>query len=237
MPCRCHLLGKHIVELPNGLYPKILAGLTDNEVREILSAATHRRVRAHTVIINDGDPAERFHMLTSGKAIQYTVHKDQHVPVRWLLGGSPFGSPALAKTEQERRYIASTEMTTDGCIVSWDRETFGMLAERFPRVVSNILGITIGYISWLSERGASIVADDAHTRVARLLKAMALEIGEVTDDGSGTEILANNDDIARAAGVTPATLSRIIREWRESGAVIKGRGKITLVCPRLVDKA
>lgn len=233
MKCGCKLVsGNHVASLPGQLQPRFLSGVTKIELSTILSAATHRRFVASSVILHEQDPAERFFVLTSGRGRHFVLTSGgRKILLHWLTPGQIFGGAATLITPS--RYLASTEVLADSCALVWDRKTMRNLLARFPRLPDNLLSIaTAEHVAWLLAAFISLNAEDAMGRVANVLVSLACGIGKAGPDG--VEIQIGNEDLASRAHVTSFTVSRMLSEWQREGVLTKGRGKVFLRKPELL---
>ena len=94
--CGCTVsTGGHVVGLPKQLKPRFLSGLSKAELNAVLSHAKHRRFTASSVVLHQGDPAERLFLLTSGQGRHFvTTHEGRKIPLHWLTAGQIFGGVA-----------------------------------------------------------------------------------------------------------------------------------------------
>jgi CRP-like cAMP-binding protein len=184
------------------------------------------------VIVHEGDPAERFFLLTSGRGRHFVLTSDgRKILLHWLTAGQIFGGATILSAPSH--YLASTELISDGCALVWDRRTIREFVSRHPRLLDNTLSIAVTeHIAWLVAANTSLSADDATGRITHMLVSLACGIGE--DGPDGIEITIANEDLAAAANVTPFTVSRALRTWRRKGVLTKGRGKIVLQKPELL---
>jgi CRP-like cAMP-binding protein len=230
--CNCKLSAGKVVGLPGHLRPRFLAGLAENDVNAIVSAARHRQFRASSVVINQEDAAERFFLLTSGYGRQFVITSDgRKILLQWLTAGQIFGGAAILSTPFQ--YLASTELLSDSCALAWERQTIRALVSRYPALLDNVLSIAVTEnLTWSTAAHVALSSEDAHGRVAHLLVSLASAIGEATPDGVAMQI--TNEDLAEGANVTVFTVSRCLSEWRRAGILTKRRGKIVLRKPELL---
>ena len=231
--CNCKLLpGKRVASLPPGLLPRFLSGLPKIALHDILSAAAHRQFLASSVVIHEGDPAERFFILTSGQGRHFILTGDGRKRLmHWLTFGQLFGGAALLSTPSH--YLTSTEVLLDSCALVWDRRTIRELVSRFPGLLDNGLSIAVTEtIAWFVAADVSLGSDDATGRIAHMLVSLASGIGKAGP--GGIEIHVGNEDLAAGANVTHFTVSRALAAWQREGVLTKGRGKILLQKPELL---
>jgi CRP/FNR family transcriptional regulator, nitrogen oxide reductase regulator len=232
MKCECKLTsGKRVAGLPPKLRPRFLSGLSKTELNAVLSAATHRQFLASSVILHEGDPAERVLLLTSGQGRHFVLTNDgRKILLHWLTPGQIFGGAAALAAPCH--YLASTETLSDSCALVWDRKTIRELFSQYPKLLDNGLSIAVTeHIAWLISAFVSLTADNAAGRIAHLLVSLACGIGAAGPEG--VEIRVGNEDLASGANVTPFTASRILKEWQREGLLTKGRGKLVLHKPEL----
>ncbi|MGA8491363.1 MAG: Crp/Fnr family transcriptional regulator [Terriglobales bacterium] len=211
-----------------GLKSRFLQGLEKTELESILTSASHRRLLANSVIQNQGDPASRLFLLTSGRARYFYITEDgKKVLFLWLRPGDIFGGGALL--EQPLPFLVNVETVKDSQMLVWDRATIRSLAVRYPRLRDNALSIAWDYFTYYIATHAALVSNSARERVARILINFAHGIGREVPGGIQLEV--TNEDLANEANVTVFTASRLLSEWQRNGAILKSRGKILLRSP------
>jgi CRP/FNR family transcriptional regulator, nitrogen oxide reductase regulator len=231
--CNCKLSHGRFEGLPNGLRPRIFAGLADHELAAILARARHQRFAAPSVVLRQGDDADRLFLLTSGQGSHFVeTGEGRKILVYWLTAGQLFGGAALLSTPCA--YLASTEVQSGSCALVWSRRTIREFIAQHPVLIDNALSIAVTELcAWQLAARISIGTEEAPVRVARLLMSLACGIGKSV--AGGVEILVANEDLAGAAGVTPYTVSRLIAEWQRAGILTKGRRRIILRRPELLS--
>ena len=231
--CQCQFgRGKRFEALPDQLRPRIFAGLAADALDSVLSCARHQIFSAPSVIVHQGDGADRLFLLTSGQGAHFVTTNDgRKIILSWLKPGQIFGGAAMLSAPGH--YLAATEVQTDACALIWKRDVFRNLISRFPVLVDNALSIAVNdHVAWLVAARISLSTDDAPGRIARLLLSFASAIGK--DGPDGTEIHVANEDLADGTSLTPYTVSRVLAEWDREGIVRKGRGRIILRRPELL---
>jgi len=208
---------------------RLFNGIPPADVKVILSAARRRHFLAHSVVVNQGHPADHLFLISKGRGRYFFSTEDgKKVILFWLTPGEIFGGSALLSAPSS--YLLSTETVKDSEILVLDRETARSLSTRFPRLIENALQIAADYLGWYAATHVALVNQAAHERLARVLKCLAETIGQKVADGF--EFDATNEELAGAANVTPFTASRLMKEWQRNGAVVKRRGKVLLRSPQ-----
>jgi CRP-like cAMP-binding protein len=226
--CSCKLSRTNrVTELPSGLEPRFLEGLTPAALSVVLGAARHKAFRVGAVLAHEDEKAERLFLLISGRARSYCITRDgKKVLINWLVAGQVIGGAALVSASLP--YIINTEMIEVGCALIWNRPSARQLAARYPRLLENAFVIAYeDHIAWLIEREVSLVRDDARGRLADLLLGLARSIGRPLAAG-GIELVITHRDLAAGANVTHFTAGRVIAAWQKTGVLENPRGKIVL---------
>jgi CRP-like cAMP-binding protein len=216
-----------VVSFPK-IRPRFLEGLAQAEINTIVSAAKQRRYLANSVIVNQGDPANYFFLLTSGRARYFYVTPDGRKTILfWLPPGEIFGGAALLS--QPADYLLSTETVKPSSILVWDRATIRALVAHYPRLADNALWTMFDYLVAYRALHVSMTCHSARQRLAQVLADLATGIGQKVPGGIQLDV--RNEELANEANVTPFTASRMLSEWQRQGVLRKSRGKILLRSP------
>ena len=212
-----------------------LDGIAASDLRTILAAARQRHFLAHSVIVNQGEPADHLYLLTSGRArFFYNTQDGRKAILSWLIPGDIFGGAAIVSTLCP--YLVSTEALQDCHTFVWDRHTLRNLVMRYPKLWENGFLIAYDYFAWYVADHVALISHTARQRLANVIVCLSETIGKKV--AAGYEFDATNEELAGAANVTPFTVSRLLNEWQREHAIVKSRGKITIVSrERLLDCA
>src|SRR5262249_19219047 len=148
----------------------------------------------------------------------------------WLEPGDIFGGATLLP--QPTAFLVSTEVAKEAHVLVWTRDVIRMLARRYSRLLENLLAITHYYILWYLKTHLSLISHTARQRLAHVLLSLACGRGQGSSLGTPLEI--TNEQLANTANITQFTVSRLLSEWRRSGAIAKTRGKILVTRPELL---
>jgi CRP-like cAMP-binding protein len=217
-----------IVALPSGLKSRFLGGLSPRDLEILRAAARERRYLANSIITNQGNPAEYFYLLTSGRARHFFLTQDgRKTLLLWLTPGDVFGVATMLL--ESSKYLISTEAIKDSSFLTWDRATLRRLTAQHPGILENALLVACDYLTWYVADHVALVRHSARQRLAQVLVCLSEVIGRQISDG--IEIDATNEELASAANITPFTASRLLSEWQTARAIAKRRGKIVLRSP------
>ncbi len=198
---------------------------SDEAVGELAGTARLVRVKRGQLLGSEGDPADRFGVVVTGKVLVYYLGADgRRVIFEDLGAGDPFGTIAALSGG---RLPATIEAATDGQIVWIGREDlFKMLANE-PAVarslISDLAGKVVNFTSVVQT-----LSMDVPARLARFLFQRSLTVGETTPDGLVVELGMAKGDLASALGTVPETLSRAFGKLRDDG-ILEVRGSRVVV--------
>jgi len=208
---------------------QLLLGLAPRELDTVLRGATKRQFRASSVVIRQGDPASQLFLLTRGRARYFFVTPEgRRILLRWLAPGDVFGGIAILS--RPSFYLVGTEVLRDGEAFAWDRAVIRSLAMQHPRLMDNALSIAADYIEWDLDLHSTLSGGSARQKLASLLLRLAREIGQRVS--GGIEVEVTNEDLAAASNLTLFTVSRLLSALQKKGALVKSRGKVTLLTER-----
>jgi CRP/FNR family transcriptional regulator, nitrogen oxide reductase regulator len=203
-------------------------GLSDQEMKTIVAAGELRYVRRGDVIFTQGDFANRFMLIVTGRARYfYATPNGEKLLLMWLTPGESLGSSALYPNPG--RYLASSEAVRDSNLLVWDRPTIRRLTIQIPRLLGNALTIASAYLDWYIATHVALTCQAAPQRLAHVLATLASSIGRKTEDGIVIDI--TNDELASAANITRFTASRLLASWNSRKLIRKSRGRILVSAP------
>ena len=204
---------------------ELLRGLEQREIDSMLAAAKLRQYSAGSVITHQDETATQLFLLSEGRARYFFAGPNgKKLVMIWITPGHIFGAAALALPPCT--YLVSTEAVHNCTALTWDGPTIRSFAQRFPRLMINVFRVTIDYLSWYVAAHASLTSHTARERLAHVLLGYAPSIGQKVS--GGIELDVTNEELADAANITPHTTSRLISDWKRTGAIRKSRGKIVL---------
>ena len=207
---------------------RFLEGLSKAEQSSVLEAASYRRFRGHSVVLDQGEPADQLHLLINGSARYFFLTpKGRKVYLLWLAPGEIFGGASLLAKPSD--FLVSTEVGKNSCTLVWERIAIRKLAKRYPKLVENGLEIAMDYLTWYLASHLGLVCHTARERLAHVLVSLSRGIGRKCSNGVHLDI--TNEQLANTANITLFTASRLLSGWQRTGALAKSRGRVILRCP------
>jgi CRP/FNR family transcriptional regulator, nitrogen oxide reductase regulator len=212
---------------------RFLEGLSKTERNAVLAAASSRRFSNESIVAHQGDPAEHLFLLVKGSARYFFITPaGRKVYLLWLRPGEIFGGATLLTPSSS--FLVNTEVTKASQVLVWQRNVIRNLAREYPQLLENGLSIANDYLVWYLASHLSLICHSARQRLAHVLISLADGIGR--QNRRGVDLDVTNEQLANTANITLFTASRLLGEWRRSGALLKSRGKILLCHPeQLLD--
>jgi CRP/FNR family transcriptional regulator, nitrogen oxide reductase regulator len=210
------------------LVSPLLAGLAEPELNAVLSAATHQVFRAKTVVTEEGDPAEHFYLLVSGRArFFFLTREGRKVILHCLVPGEGLGG--LALVSEPMCYMVSSETVTQTSMLVWERATLRSLLVHVPQLLDNALSMMAKYLVLYRIEHAGLICESARERLATVVSDLARCTGHAT--AKGVELNVTNEELASAANITSFTASRLLNDWQRKKLISKKRGRILVFSP------
>jgi CRP/FNR family transcriptional regulator, nitrogen oxide reductase regulator len=199
-------------------------GLSEEDLRYILSHARVRRCEKNEIVFRQGTQADAFFVLLDGhvKAFQ-TTSEGQQVILRFVIPGEIFG---FAVAIGLREYPGTAIALTEGVVLVWEQAFWHALISRCPCVTQNVLR-TVGHrLIEQQTRVRELATKRAEARVAHVLLRCAKEAGNEVAGGIEIVFPITRQDLAEITGTTLFTVSRAISAWDRAGLVEAGRQHI-----------
>lgn len=203
-----------------------------------LPAAVLARIRTHAhvkavgmgeLFFNEGDQAEAFFVLTSGRVKLTQLTPEGHQVVLRLIGpGDAFGG---AGAFGDLTYPISAEAVEQAIALVWTSIAMRQVMEAEPRVTLNAVQFVAARLHDLQRRHRQLMTERVERRVARALLRLVHDAGRRVDAGVEIDFPVSRQDIAEMTGTTLYTVSRLLSSWEDRGIVRSGRQRIVLTKP------
>jgi CRP/FNR family transcriptional regulator, cyclic AMP receptor protein len=200
----------------------LLADLSPDDVRALLTIARRRTFAKGEVVFHRDDPAESLHLIVRGRfGARVASQAGDSVLLDVLGPGQAFGELALLLPGERRS--ATVSALEDGETRSVFRDDFSRLQQSHPGVKDVLLRLLAEQVRRTSDRIVEAHHVDADTRVRRRL----CDLAEIYGDGDGDPVVPlTQDDLAAMAGTSRATVNRVLREEEKRGTVALQRGRV-----------
>ena len=208
----------------------LFQGLAADALARIRAQAHATAIGAGEWFFNEGDQADAFFVLTSGRAKLTQLTPEGHQVVLRIVGpGDAFGG---AGAFGDSTYPIGAEAVEPAVALTWTSSAIRHVLETEPTVTLNAVRFIAERLHDLQRRHRQLMTERVERRVARAVLHLAHDAGPRVDGGVEIDFPVSRQDIAEMTGTTLYTVSRLLRAWEERGIVRSGRQRITLTAPR-----
>jgi CRP-like cAMP-binding protein len=204
-------------------------GMSDDDVKVMLSHAAVADYPAQTWLYRQGDPASNLFLLQSGLVrLSQLTPKGEEVLELFVTPGGMFGYYSLSPGVLNG---VSAQVIRPSRLVVWDQNTALHLLQTTPRLSLNLFNLAMHDIAFLYNRTRRLVADSVERRVRWALAELVRTIGVRTPQDLVLTLDAKHHELADLAGTTIYTVSRELSKLECQGVLKTGRSHITVLQP------
>lgn len=213
---------------------RLFSDLAPIHLLSLAGLASLRRYERGEVLFLQDTPVTGMHVITRGQVEVYRSGGDGprrllhvfgpgevigEVPV--FAGGPLPAAAAAAAPVAEALYLPRTE--------------FLALGRAQPEILLQMLATLSRRLRQFVERIESLASRPASARLAARLLELAREQAPPGRTATRVVLAGTKASLAHALGMTPETLSRLLRRWREDGLVAVRRREIAILEPRTLQ--
>jgi CRP/FNR family cyclic AMP-dependent transcriptional regulator len=202
---------------------QLFAGVSQEDVRRLLSIARRRTFARNEIVFHRGDPANALHLIADGRfAVTIVTPLGDTAMLAVRGAGDAFGELALVSGGDTERSatVAALEPSETRAVLQDD---FARLRREHPQVDAVLAVILAERVRRLSEQVTEAYYLPAEARVLRRL----VELAELYDG----VVSLPQEALAELAGTSRATVNRVLREQQERGAIELRRTRIAVRDP------
>jgi len=207
----------------------LFEGVPVDTLTRIVGLAHQKQLESGGFFFSEGDHAESFFVLTSGRVKLTQVTPEGHrVVLRLITPGDAFGGVGAFG---DPTYPVSAEAVEASTALAWSSTTMRRLLETESTMAVNALRFVAARYHDLQRRYRQAMTERVERRVARALLRLVHDAGRRVDAGVEIAFPVSRQDIAEMTGTTLYTVSRLLSAWEEQGLVRSGRQRIVLTKP------
>jgi CRP-like cAMP-binding protein len=202
----------------------LFAALDPPTLEAIAAGSRVRRLAADESVIREGETVRAFFVVVAGAVRIFRVSPDGREQVlQRLRPGQTFAEAAVLTM---KRYPASAVATEDGTeVLEVGAETFLRQFEGDGRVAKAMVASLSTWLLRLVGKVEELTVLSAGARLARYLLDLP---STTTAEGASIELPLAKRELAASLGITPETLSRLLRKWQDR-EVVKSEGSTIVV--------
>lgn len=196
----------------------LFSGLSEAEHSLLLQAAVRRTYPRHTLLLQTGDPGERFYLLRKGRAKVFLGNDaGREVILAILSPGEFIGEMALLDNDPCSASVMTLEESE---FVSIGKPDFQKVLASSPEMAINLLTAVARRLREANQQIELLALNDVRARVERLLRGLA----EPENGALVIPARLTHKDIAAMAGATREVVTRALHSLEEDGVVrVEGR--------------
>ena len=207
----------------------LFEGLPADTLVRIVGLAHAKPLEAGELFFSEGDEAEMFFVLTSGRVKLTQLTPEGHqVMFRLISPGDAFGGVGVFG---DVTYPVTAEAVEPSVALTWMSAAMRQLLETEPGMAVNAVHFVAGRLHDLQQRYRQAMTERVERRVARALLRLVHDAGRRVEDGVEITFPVSRQDIAEMTGTTLYTVSRLLSGWEARGIVQSGRQHIVLTKP------
>ena len=199
----------------------LFRGVSGPALARLEAASRLRRLARGQLLFNQGDAADAFFLVCSGSIdLGLDSANGRELVINEMRTGDGFGELGLI-TGQPRSTSAVARQ--DSVVLAIPRRDFMAVLADEPALAQNLLRTMADRLGTSSEREGALAFLNAPSRLARvllLLDRQARAEGYIT---------SSQEDLGRRVGLARQTVAELLGQWRRSGWILTGRGKIVLL--------
>lgn len=209
-----------------GMNP-LFSGLGAEAIGSIARLCQMRRLPAGQTLFVKGEAGDALYGVRRGQIrIETGTAGGERLTIDVFGPGDLFGEIAVL---DGRPRTADAVAQEDAELFVLPRGEFLKAIEQDGRLAIRIIELLCARLRSTNERTEEMMFLSLPVRLARRLSALAHDFG--------AEVQITQDELAGLVGVTRESVNRQLQEWRASGIVRLGRGRISVDLERLTEEA
>ena len=208
----------------------VFQNASDDDLKLIAQHSIERSIEEGEFFFLQGDPAQYFYVLTSGRAKLMQMNTaGQQVNLRTVNEWQIFG--ALGAVRESASYPVSAQALESSTALAVKSDYLRDLMQTRPYLAFDLMKLMTGYIQEMQERYRELATEKVERRIARTLLRLSAQMGVTNADGD-TELAFSRQELAEMSGTTLFTASRVLSEWEKQGLVESGRERVVIRKPQ-----
>lgn len=210
----------------------LFANLPPDDLARVAAISSVRRCRRKESLFRDGDRADGFFIVSSGRIKVFKLSEEGKEQVLHVIeAGQSF---AEATIFEGGHFPANAEGLEDSELVFIAKRPFIELLETTPRISIRMLGSMSRWLKRMTDLVESLALRDVETRLVHFVSEELKGRGRPLADGAVLELEFGKNVLASRLGTVPETFSRTLKKLQEEGKIrVRGRQIRVLSAARL----
>jgi CRP-like cAMP-binding protein len=212
----------------------IFEGLSPQQLQRLARIAAPLTVLRGRVVFRQGDPADGFYGIGSGRVKLYRMTPDGRQQVLHFFGaGDVFGEAAVFTGST---FPAFARALAETRLIHLPKRPFIEAVRQDPQLALNMLATLSQYLRRFADMIEELSLRAVSARLARYLVELADRAGRPAQGGIVVELTTTKSELAARLGTVSETLSRTLGRFRDRG-LVKVQGKSIAILDRLALEA
>jgi CRP/FNR family transcriptional regulator len=204
----------------------VFAGVPDSGLQGLAASARAERYRVRQYVFMEGDAADWFCVVYSGRIKILRQSRAGKEVVLELLGrGEPFGGVAVI---EHRPYPASAQAAQASVVLKIPRAPIVALSERHPGIIREMALVIGRRLRDAHDSVKSLAVDSVEARLAAALLRLAEREGAPGPQGLTLPFHLTRQSLADMTGTTVESAIRVVSRWQKDGVVRDDGGRLIL---------
>ena len=199
----------------------LFADLPPADLSRVGGISVVRRCTRRETLFREGDRAEGFFIVASGRVKIFKLSEDGKEQVLHILeAGDSFAEAAIF---EGGGFPASAETLGEGEILFLPKRPFLELLEKNPKMGVRMLGSLSRWLKRMTDLVENLALRDVEARLVFFLSEEMKSRGVPLRNGEEYEIPVGKNVLASRLGTVPETFSRTLKKLQEEGKIrVKG---------------
>jgi len=207
----------------------LCAGFDESDLEEIAAIVRFRDLAADEVIFFEGDPADVFYVLLSGRVRIYKASPDgKEYTLHIIRPGQLFAEAAIF---HGHGYPANGMAVENSSVAFFPRDAFQALLKKYPEISLKIIGSLSGFVRDFTRQVEELSLKEVPARLASYLLNRIEETGGDTVHIEGTKA-----ELAGRLGTVSETLSRNLKKFSDLGVIRVNGREISILDSRQLNR-
>ena len=205
----------------------LFATLPEDDLRRVADLAVSRRFAKKEAVFREGDRADGFFIVASGKVKVFKLSGEGKEQVLHVLeAGQTFAEAVIF---DGGGYPAHAEALTATELLLLPKRPFFDLLERHPKVAIRMLASLSRWLKRMTDLAESLSLKDVETRLVFYLSEELKARGIPAKDGAVLELAIGKNVLASRLGTVPETFSRTLKKLQDEGLIAVRGNRIRIV--------
>ena len=211
-----------------------LAQLDTDAVAGLFAIATVQHYGKNDFVFRSGAPGSNVYFLRSGKVKIHQLSPLGREVILWFcFAGEIFG---LAEVAGGGGRVVNAQACEESDVLAVSQEKFRDFLERHPRAAMLSMQVLSSRLRVLGEMFVNLVADDAGTRIAKLILRLSARYGTRVGKEVFLNIPLTHQEIADMVGTSRQTVTTVLSSLKRQGVLSIDNRRIHIESEELLNE-